>query len=93
MQYETAEPEYLTLAIEGRRKHEGETMKREYEIARQLAYFMVQPHSKKPISPKKLWAFSWDVQLNYKDEFEKHKDIFDELTRITLSRNDTREVN
>ena len=59
-EYEESSPEYLTLAIEGKRKAETERTKEIYEIARTLAYFSVSPHTKKNISPKKLWPFYWD---------------------------------
>jgi len=80
-EYEESSPEYLTLAIEGKRNADTARTKETYEIARTLAYFSVSPHTKKNISPKKLWPFYWDEKTQGTlDWIKANKDKFEKLT-------------
>lgn len=82
-QYNESSPEYLTIAIEGKRKKELSDAKQFYNVARQLAYFvMIAPITKpKKHSPTGLWPLPWDENNNdIKEWLKKNKQQFDKLT-------------
>ncbi|WP_445956195.1 hypothetical protein [Yeosuana sp.] len=78
--YYNSTPQYLTLAISGKREFEQTQVEIQYDIARTMSYFMVQPHSKKTINPKKIWPLPWDKVENIAELIKSRKHIFDKLT-------------
>jgi hypothetical protein len=75
-------PRFWRLKLEGMREAQQQQYRNQWEITRWAVATGMAPHLKKPIEPKRLLTFPWEVSdyLSIHDALKLYSHVFDKLT-------------
>jgi hypothetical protein len=75
-------PRFYRLKLEGMREAQQQQYRNDWEITRWAVATTMAPHLMKPIEPKRLLTFPWEVSeyLSIHEALKVYSHVFDKLT-------------